>query len=148
MRSTVDTVPITYRQFLDGLDPQSPGTFNLECVACRLTKPTGVTAFDASVLSLTYLMRVPNPRANGMKAPDAFVYLRVNYGATGLEYFNRHEASYLYDPDMLVYLVRREVPPKPPRRRAPLPMPAPDRPTRTRKPIPRVVTPPIRDDEF
>ncbi len=150
-RSTVDITPITYRQFLDGHDPQTPGSFNLESVVCRLTKPTGVTAFDAQQVALVYLTRVPNPRARGMNAPDAFLYLRCNYN--GFEYFNRHEASYLYDPDKLVYLVRREYPTpsyQHRRRRPPLPLPSPERPPR--KPLSRLVTPPLsshdRGDEF
>lgn len=152
MRSIVDLVPITYRQFLDGYDPRSPGSFNLESVAARLTRPTGGTgnpAFDASVALTIYLLRVPNPRAAGPGAPDAFVYLRINYN--GCECFNRHEASYLYDFDKLVYLVRRDVPPPPPRPRRgpPLPLPSPNRPPRRRStPIPRIPQVPDRDEDF
>ena len=150
MRSIVDSVPITYREFLDGLDPRNPGSFNMDTLAARLTKPNGTSgspAFDASVALTIYVLRVPNPRARGMDAPDAFVYLRVNYN--GFEYFNRHEANYLYDADKPVYLVRRETPPAPPKRRGPpLPLPSPNLPRRTRKPLQRIVTPPLRDDEF
>lgn len=101
-RATIDGMAITYGQFVAGAQ------YELDAVVCIFTSPERHSPFAADNFPMMYMVRIPNPRAAGPDAPDGFIYLRFNWH--GVEYFNRHEAKYLYDMSQPVWLVRRPPP--------------------------------------